>query len=191
MVLYNGSDELILVDSNYVEVDRVEWDDGATFPDPVGASMSLIDPASDNSDGANWCISGGSYGVGEQGTPGAVNQCGAVCYPGGLSVTVTATPDMLWPPNGRLVEVTTEVVVADEEPGTEVRLVDVVSNEDDPTSNRYPDIVIIDDYTFELRAERYGYGEGRVYTITYEVVTPCGESETVSTTVTVAHDQGG
>ncbi|MGA9597137.1 MAG: lamin tail domain-containing protein [Acidimicrobiia bacterium] len=191
MVLYNGSDEIVLVDSNYIEVDRVEWDDGATFPDPVGASMSLIDPTADNSAGGNWCVSGGGYGSGERGTPGEPNRCAPTCYPGGLSVTVTATPDTLWPPNGKLVGVTTNVVIADEEPGTLVRLVDVVSSEDDPYSNRYPDIVIIDDYTFELRAERYGYGEGRVYTITYEVITPCGESEQFSTTVSVAHDQGG
>jgi hypothetical protein len=190
MVLYNGSDELVLIDSNYVEVDRVEWDDGATFPDPVGASMSLIDPAFDNLDGGSWCVSGGSYGVGESGTPGAANECGPACYAEGLSVTVTASPDILWPPNGKLVQVSTEVTIENEEPGTMVQLVDVVSSDDDPSTNRFPDIVIIDDFHFELRAERYGWSDGRVYTITYEVVTPCGESERFSTTVSVVHDQG-
>ncbi len=190
MVLYNGSDELILVDSNYVEVDRVEWDDGATFPDPAGASMSLIDSSRDNSVGASWCVSGGSYGIGDHGTPGATNECGPVCYPDGLSVVVTATPDTLWPPNGKLVPVTTEVVIDNQEPGTIVQLVDVVSSEDDAASDRSPDIVIIDDFTFELRAERYGWGDGRTYTITYEVTTPCGASERFSATVEVAHDQG-
>lgn len=190
MVLYNGYDELVLVDSNYVEVDRVEWDDGATFPDPVGASMSLIDPDLDNLEGASWCVSGGSYGSGERGTPGTANECGSACYPDGLSVTVAATPDTLWPPNGKLVEVTTEVIVTDEEPGTVVELVEVTSNEDNDW-DWYPDIVIIDDHTFELRAERYGWGDGRVYTITYQVTTPCGGSEQFSTTVAVAHDQRG
>jgi len=190
MVLYNGSDELVLVDSNYVEVDRVEWDDGVTFPDPVGASMSLIDPAFDNADGASWCISASTYGSGERGTPGSANECGPACYPDGLSVTVTATPDSLWPPNGKLVEVTTEVAIVDEEPGTVVELVDVVSNEANEW-DWYPDIVIIDDYTFELRAERYGWGDGRTYTITYRVTTQCGDSETFTTTVDVVHDQRG
>ncbi len=189
MVLYNGSDELILVDSNYVEVDRVEWDDGATFPDPAGASMSLVDPTYDNAEGASWCVSGGSYGIGERGTPGAGNQCGPACYPEGLLVTVTATPDTLWPPNGKLVLVSTDVIIENEEPGTEVHLVGVTSSDDDPSSNRFPDIVIIDDFTFELRAERYGWGNGRTYTITYEVTTLCGAAEQFSATVLVPHDQ--
>ncbi len=191
MVLYNADDELILVDSNYVEVDRVEWDDGVSFPDPLGASMSLTDPSVDNSLGANWCISGGAYGYGERGTPGAPNECGPACYVDGLQVTVTATPDTLWPPNGRLHQVTAAVVIADEEPDTVVSLVDVVSDEAESKKNRKcPDIVIIDDYNFELRAERNGWEDGRVYTITYEVTTSCGGTETFSTTVVVPHDQG-
>ncbi len=190
MVLYNADDELILIDSNYVEVDRVEWDDGVSFPDPVGASMSLTDPGLDNAVGANWCISGGSYGSGERGTPGAANQCGPACYVDGLQVTVTATPDVLWPPNGRLHHVTTEVTILDEEPDTLVRLVDVVSDEAESDNNRHPDIVIIDDFNFELRAERNGWEDGRVYTITYEVTTPCGGVEAFATTVVVPHDQG-
>lgn len=191
MVLYNAADELVLIDSNHVEVDRVEWDDGATFPDPVGASMSLIEPALDNSFGANWCVSGPQYGNGERGTPGAANDCGPACYVDGLTVTVTATPDELWPPNGRLRRVATQVEIAAEEAGTLVRLVSVISDEEDFKKNKKcPDIVLIDDYNFKLRAERNGYGDGRVYTITYEVTTACGQSETFSTTVEVPHDQG-
>ncbi|MCP4306183.1 MAG: lamin tail domain-containing protein [bacterium] len=191
MVLYNADDELILIDSNYVEVDRVEWDDGVTFPDPLGASMSLTDPALDNAVGSNWCISGSRYGPAEKGTPGAANECGPACDVDGLTVTVTATPNTLWPPNGRMHHVTTEVSVQDEEPGTVIRLVDVVSDEADPgKGKRHPDIVIIDDFNFELRAERNGWEDGRVYTITYEVAAPCGGTGLYSTTVTVVHDQG-
>ena len=43
---------------------------------------------------------------------------------------------------------------------------------------------------FELRAERNGWEDGRVYTITYEVTTPCGGVEAFATTVVVPHDQG-
>ncbi len=39
--LFNSSDRLVLLDENGAEVDRVVWDNGATFPDPNGASMSL------------------------------------------------------------------------------------------------------------------------------------------------------
>lgn len=74
--LGNGSDELILLDGSDNEVDRVEWDNGSTFPDPTGASMALIDAALDNNIGANWCTAASTYGDGDSGTPGQVNDCG-------------------------------------------------------------------------------------------------------------------
>jgi predicted extracellular nuclease len=73
--LSNGSDELVLLDGSLVEIDRVEWDNGATFPDPNGASMSLIDPTLDNNVGENWCTASTPFGDGDLGTPGAVNVC--------------------------------------------------------------------------------------------------------------------
>jgi predicted extracellular nuclease len=76
MFLSNSSDELVLLDLALVEVDRVEWDNGTTFPDPNGASMALIDPALDNNVGANWCTSNNPFGEGDSGTPGQVNDCG-------------------------------------------------------------------------------------------------------------------
>ncbi len=74
--LSNSSDELVLLDGDLNEMDRVEWDDGATFPDPTGASMALIDPALDNNVGANWCEAISPFGDGDLGTPGAANDCG-------------------------------------------------------------------------------------------------------------------
>ena len=73
--LANGADELVLRDTLLTEIDRVEWDNGATFPDPNGASMSLIDPALDNNVGANWCEAITPFGDGDLGTPGTTNQC--------------------------------------------------------------------------------------------------------------------
>lgn len=75
MFLSNSSDELVLIDLDLVEVDRVNWDNGATFPDPNGMSMALIDPAMDNNVGANWCESGTAFGDGDFGSPGAANDC--------------------------------------------------------------------------------------------------------------------
>jgi predicted extracellular nuclease len=74
--LANGDDEIILLDGLLTEVDRVEWDGGPNFPDPTGASMSLIDTALDNNAGANWCTAASPYGAGDLGTPGQVNDCG-------------------------------------------------------------------------------------------------------------------
>lgn len=74
-VLSNGSDEIVLLDTALVEIDRVEYDGGLTFPDPTGGSMALIDPALDNNDGSNWCVSLLPFGDGDRGSPGAVNSC--------------------------------------------------------------------------------------------------------------------
>ena len=73
--LANSTDELMLIAPDEVVVDSVGWDDGATFPDPNGASMSLQTPNQDNEDGSNWCEAMTAYGDGDLGTPGAANDC--------------------------------------------------------------------------------------------------------------------
>ena len=76
MALSNGSDELILTDSDAAgtELDRIEWDNGLTFPDPTGASMSLCPSAEGiNDDGLDWTEALSRYGDGDLGTPGAAN----------------------------------------------------------------------------------------------------------------------
>ncbi len=73
--LANGADEIVLVDTAGNEIDRVEWDNGATFPDPNGASMALRDPLLDNNVGENWCEARTPYGDGDLGSPGAANDC--------------------------------------------------------------------------------------------------------------------
>ena len=64
--LSTGVDEIILYDGPVFqdgpvpqgeEIDRVEYDNGLTFPDPQGASMALISPDLDNNVGENWCVS--------------------------------------------------------------------------------------------------------------------------------------
>ena len=75
MFLANGADELVLFDTGLNEIDRVEYDGGPVFPDPNGASMSLIDVALDNNVGANWCEASTPYGAGDLGTPGSANDC--------------------------------------------------------------------------------------------------------------------
>ena len=52
------------------------------------------------------------------------------------------------------------------------------------------DIVIVDEFNFQLRAERSGNGDGRIYTITYEVTDACGNSAVQSVTVTVPKSKG-
>ena len=80
MTLSNADDEIILSNDGGM-IDMVAWDDGQTFPDPTGASMSL-DPNNysdtDNDNGSFWCEATSSYGAGDLGTPGLANgACGS------------------------------------------------------------------------------------------------------------------
>ena len=72
--LSNSADEIILMEGA-IEIDAVRYDDGATFPDPTGASMALKSPSLDNSGGSNWCTSKTPFGDGDLGTPGVANDC--------------------------------------------------------------------------------------------------------------------
>jgi len=81
-LLSNSDDEVVLVDDGATpeEIDRVNYDNGATFPDPNGASMAYggppdatTDPSVDNNNGARWRTSTSTFGAGDKGTPGAKN----------------------------------------------------------------------------------------------------------------------
>jgi uncharacterized protein len=105
------------------------------------------------------------------------------------TLDVSVTPDTLWPPNHKYVDVEATVAADDDfDPAPEVSLVSARSNEPDNGSgdgNTTGDIAIVDDDTVRLRAERAGNGSGRVYTLTYEATDACGNSSTASATVTV------
>lgn len=81
----NNSSDTVRIVCDGIMVDEVLYDNGATFPDPTGASMNL-DPSSydaiANDSGANWCEGTLSYN-GDFGTPGADNSvCAApTVYP--------------------------------------------------------------------------------------------------------------
>ena len=77
--LRDSSDEIILT-CDSVEIDRVEYDNGATFPDSSGKSMILADPSLDNNIGSNWCESSSFFGDGDLGTPRTQNDaCSGTC----------------------------------------------------------------------------------------------------------------
>jgi predicted extracellular nuclease len=106
---------------------------------------------------------------------------------------VSVDRDMLWPPNHKYVDVTATVVVSDNfDQNPTVTLVSVESDEPDyglDDEDVPEDIVIVGDFNFKLRAERWDEGDGRTYTITYRVTDACGNSTEASVTVTVPHDQ--
>ncbi|MDX1613864.1 MAG: ExeM/NucH family extracellular endonuclease [Candidatus Promineifilaceae bacterium] len=112
-----------------------------------------------------------------------------VCDEIAPTLDVVMTPDLLWPPNHQYINVSPIIDVADNfDTDVTVTLLSVTSNEPDnglgdgDTEN---DIVILGDGTVDLRAERSGTGDGRIYTFTYEAVDDCGNSTMATAEVVV------
>jgi hypothetical protein len=72
VLLSNTSDEVILLDAEGREVDRVEYVI-QPWPDPKGASFALKDPGLDNNTPLNWALSSHVFDSADHGTPGQEN----------------------------------------------------------------------------------------------------------------------
>jgi hypothetical protein len=96
----------------------------------------------------------------------------------------SADAPSLWPPNHRMRSVTVDATVEDDsDPAPTLRILSVSSNEpEDGTGDgdAGPDWDITGDLTLDLRAERSGSGDGRVYTITL-VATDASGNESFET----------
>ena len=103
-------------------------------------------------------------------------------------LSIKAVPDVLWPPNGKLVPVRVVVQAVDDSGPVTSRIISVSSNE--PPDGNQPDWVISGDLTLLLRAERSAHGHGRVYTITVQSSDASGNTSTGTVLVTVPHDLG-
>jgi hypothetical protein len=100
-------------------------------------------------------------------------------------LSVTASPNVLWPPNHKMVPVTITVNATDNvDPNPVSQIVAVKSNQAETS----PDWVITGPLTLQLRAERSGEG-ARTYTITVRCSDASGNAATADVTVTVPHDQ--
>jgi len=105
---------------------------------------------------------------------------------------VSASPDVLWPPNHKYRDVEVTIVASDDSGSVMVELVSAVSSEADSglgDGDLPDDIVVIDDTHFQLRAERFSKA-GRVYTITYRAYDPYGNETIASVEVFVPHSRG-
>src|SRR5205085_1599315 len=108
--------------------------------------------------------------------------------------SVSATPNSLWPPNHKMHEVAVHVSATDNcDSSLSCRITSVHS--DEPINgtgdgNTAPDWVIDGALAVDLRAERAGTGDGRVYTITVTCTDDAGNHSSKATHVTVPHDQG-
>ncbi|MGH3005210.1 MAG: ThuA domain-containing protein [Gaiellaceae bacterium] len=109
------------------------------------------------------------------------------------TLTCSATPNRLWPPNHKLVTIAVAVELTDATSGPGgFELASVTS--DEPDAGTGPEDVPNDiqgwsvgtpDTSGTLRAERADGGDGRVYTITYTGKDQAGNTTTCNTTVTV------
>lgn len=106
------------------------------------------------------------------------------------AVTCSASPAVLWPPNNKLVPISTAVTVTDAGSGPAgFSLLSVTSNEGDIATESKDWAPGTPDTSGLLQASRLGSGTGRVYTLTYQGSDNAGNTATCATMVTVPHDQ--
>jgi hypothetical protein len=126
----------------------------------------------------NWCITYG--GPGPSPCPGFP----AVVAP--KISALTATPDVLWPPNGKMVSVTIGVTVTDDsDPSPACQITSVTSNEPLGPS----DSILSGPLSLSLSADRNGLGTGRIYSIAVTCTNTSGLSASGTVTVLVPHDR--
>ncbi len=116
-----------------------------------------------------------------------------ICEATPPELVIELNQTMLWPPRHQHVTIQAALTATDNSgEAPTVTLISVTSNEADEglgDGDMPNDIVIIDDQTFQLRAERSGTGTGRIYTITYLVTDACGNSQYISAGVIVPHNR--
>lgn len=108
-------------------------------------------------------------------------------------INANATPNVLWPPNHKYVQIKINVTASDiADPAPRIKLVSVKSNEPDNgkgDGNTINDIIVVNNCTLSLRAERSGTGTGRTYTVTYQATDTSGNTATATVVVTVPHNK--
>jgi Right handed beta helix region len=106
------------------------------------------------------------------------------------TITCSASPNVLWPPNHDLIAVTVSISATDDSGSAIVTLLSVTSNQADSglDPQDVPNdiqgwVTGTDDRSGFLRAERFE--QTRIYTLTYQAADPSGNTATCQTTVTV------
>jgi hypothetical protein len=106
-------------------------------------------------------------------------------------LSVTISPDSIWPPNRKMITVSATVTATDNvDPHPAVRLVSITSNEALDANDVAGATLGTDDREFQVRAWRAGaQKEGREYRVTYSATDAAGNRATVTTIVRVPHDE--
>ncbi len=100
------------------------------------------------------------------------------------------SPNVLWPPDNRLVPIRVEALATDSCGGARFELESIQSNEPlSDSSGGAPDVVDADfgtgDVNFQLRAERLGNGTGRIYSVRYRAMDASGNPTSIESRITV------
>jgi hypothetical protein len=108
--------------------------------------------------------------------------------------SASATPNTLWPPNHKMINVALSVTATDLCSSATCRIKNVTSNEPitgpgKGKGNKSPDWKTTGPLSLQIRAERNGKGNGRNYTIAVECVDTSGNIATTNLVVRVPHDQ--
>lgn len=105
--------------------------------------------------------------------------------------SVSASPNILWPPNHQMVSVQIHADVSDTCGSATWKITKVTSNEtvdSKGSGHTSADWQITGNHTLKLRAERSGKGHGRVYTITIQATDQAGNTAQSTVTVSVPHN---
>jgi hypothetical protein len=105
--------------------------------------------------------------------------------------SVSASPNVLWPPNHKMAPVAVAVAASDaSSPTVTCKITSVTSNEPligPGSGHTAPDWQITGDLSVNLRAERSGAGNGRVYTLAVQCTDASNNNSSARTTVSVPH----
>ncbi len=100
----------------------------------------------------------------------------------------SATPDVLAPPDGRMVSVSLTVSAIDDIDPAPTCGITGVADTEGPTEGANPSVNITGPLTLALQAARLGTGSGRVYTIGVRCADVSGNTTATNVVVRVPHD---
>jgi hypothetical protein len=100
-------------------------------------------------------------------------------------IQIAANPNTLWPPNHKMVPIAIRVTAADACGGPVTSRIVTVSSNEASDGKKEPDWEVTGPLTLNLRAERTGPGDGRIYTITVECRDGAGNAKMGTVLVSV------
>jgi hypothetical protein len=104
---------------------------------------------------------------------------------------IAATPNVLWSPNHKMVDVELIYTVTDNCGSVQLEIAEITSDEHENglgDGNTDVDWEVIDAHHVRLRAERSGLGDGRVYSIKVKASDDAGNDAYGTVAVSVPHD---